>query len=839
MNWLITVLILLSMVATLQAEPKAVAKDYIEITKTRLEKESDQPTTPKHVVEALNHLIARLHDKGNYHSALMAAQQNLRYAKKVLGPEHPDTLTSLNNLAALYQAQGRYEEAEPLYQKALRLNEQVLGPEHPRTLTSLSNLATLYQAQGRYGEAEPLYQKALRLSEQVLGPEHPDTLASLNNLAMLYESQGRYGEAEPLYQKALRLSEKVLGPEHPDTLTSLNNLAALYQAQGRYGEAEPLYQKALRLREKVLGPEHPDTLGTQLFFAINQVNLNKIPFALQLLERLEPRLLELAALRLRNTHQERVRRQFLFSQSRYQDAVFTLALSWPDPRAVTLAARVMLRWKQIQTEEERFLTRFVRSRAGKSSPEIQALFDQIKELRGELGYLVNSQSKPDKKRNTLIQNKLRTLEIKEIRLAQLSREFKRHLEVRHTDVNDIFSALPERSILVELRRYWPINFKTGKARDPRFIALLMTPNREMSLHDLGSVSEIKSSWKKLRSEFTRDGAAELYQQLFGKLHKKLAHFETVYIAPDHFLNQVAFSRLITPNGKYWVENQTLRRLYTGRHLIMNHQGELRGSKGLVALGDVPYDKFVPNNEKHHTNQNKLQQLTASNSRILARAVLEKLGPFPRLVNTGPEVKAVARRYWDYWGTKPLLLLGNDATEHNLKSLGSAPRVLHLATHGFYLSNKESNDERRPMVLSGLALAGANRGIYGELGPDREDGILYALEAQDLNLQGTELVVLSACYTGTGTLDYSEGVYGLQRAFHIAGARNVLMSLWSLRDKSAKVFMERFYHFWLNGDKPINLASALRKTQLWFIKGKGGEFMTSPRSWAPYVLVEGG
>ena len=80
----------------------------------------------------------------------------------------------------------------------------MLGPRHPDTLTSLNNLAVLYQAQGRYGEAEPLFLEALQASREVLGPRHPDTLTSLNNLAVLYQAQGRYGEAEPLFQEALQ-----------------------------------------------------------------------------------------------------------------------------------------------------------------------------------------------------------------------------------------------------------------------------------------------------------------------------------------------------------------------------------------------------------------------------------------------------------------------------------------------------------------------------------------------------------------------------------------------------------------------------------------------------------
>jgi CHAT domain-containing protein/tetratricopeptide (TPR) repeat protein len=211
---------------------------------------------------ALNQQVVQLHGQGKYAEAGALAEQVLAARERVLGAEHPNTLTSVNNLAFLYQAQGRYGEAEPLYRRALAARERVLGAEHPDTLQSVNNLAGLYQAQGRYGEAEPLLKRALAARERVLGGEHPSTLTSVNNLAGLYFAQGRNGEAEPLFKRALAASERILGDEHPDTLQSVNNLAVLYDSQGRYDEAEPLHKRALAAKERMLGDEHPGTLDS-------------------------------------------------------------------------------------------------------------------------------------------------------------------------------------------------------------------------------------------------------------------------------------------------------------------------------------------------------------------------------------------------------------------------------------------------------------------------------------------------------------------------------------------------------------------------------------------------
>jgi tetratricopeptide (TPR) repeat protein len=219
---------------------------------------------PEHpeTLSSLNSLAVLYQNQGKYERAAPLYQRALTTRERVLGPEYPDTTQTLYNLANLYQNQGKYERAEPLYQRALEASERVLGPEHPDTLNILNNLAELYRNQGKYEQAEPLIQRALATRERVLGPEHPDTLGTVNNLTNLYWSQGKYEQAEPLYQRGLEASERVLGPEHPETLKSLNNLATLYWSQGKYEQAEPLYQRALATRERVLGPEHPNTLST-------------------------------------------------------------------------------------------------------------------------------------------------------------------------------------------------------------------------------------------------------------------------------------------------------------------------------------------------------------------------------------------------------------------------------------------------------------------------------------------------------------------------------------------------------------------------------------------------
>ncbi|RPB01269.1 TPR-like protein [Choiromyces venosus 120613-1] len=214
--------------------------------------------------------------------------------EKVLGPDHPGTLTIVNNLAFVLNDRGRYGESEAMFHRALEGREKVFGPDHPDTLANVNNLASVLQNLGRHGESEAMFHRALEGREKVFGPDHPDTLTSVNNLASVLQDLGRHGESEAMFHRALEGTEKkydtldidggtwlpvlqdlgrhgeseamfhralegkekVLGPDHPDTLASVNNLAVVLRALGRHGESEAMFHRALEGKEKVLGPDH-------------------------------------------------------------------------------------------------------------------------------------------------------------------------------------------------------------------------------------------------------------------------------------------------------------------------------------------------------------------------------------------------------------------------------------------------------------------------------------------------------------------------------------------------------------------------------------------------------
>ena len=208
----------------------------------------------------VNNLGELCYRMGEYKKAKPLLEKALEIRRRVLGLEHPDTLVSINNLATLYSRLGEYEKTKPLFEHGLEVRKRVLGGEHPSTLTSMNNLAAFYVSMDEYKKARPLLEKTLEVRERVLGLEHPDTLASMNNLAALYSHMNEYEKARPLFARVMEFYHQILGPEHPDTLTSLVNLAGLLESLNEYEKAEPLYERVLESSERVLGPKHPDTL---------------------------------------------------------------------------------------------------------------------------------------------------------------------------------------------------------------------------------------------------------------------------------------------------------------------------------------------------------------------------------------------------------------------------------------------------------------------------------------------------------------------------------------------------------------------------------------------------
>jgi tetratricopeptide (TPR) repeat protein len=257
-------------------EAEELEVELVEISKRVLG--AEHPST----LTSMANLASTYRNQGKLKKAEELEVQVVKMRKQLLGTEHPDTLTSVNNLALTYNIQGRWYEAKELFMEVMEISKRVLGAEHPSTLTSMANLASTYWNQGQWKKAEELEVQIMETRKRVLGAEHPDILSGMANLASTYCNQGRLKEAEELEVQVMETRKRVLGQEHPDTLTSMANLASTYRSQGRWKEAEKLGVQVMETRKGVLGQEHPSTLTIMSNLASTYQNQGRLKEAEEL-----------------------------------------------------------------------------------------------------------------------------------------------------------------------------------------------------------------------------------------------------------------------------------------------------------------------------------------------------------------------------------------------------------------------------------------------------------------------------------------------------------------------------------------------------------------------------
>ncbi|MFF3400431.1 tetratricopeptide repeat protein [Streptomyces sp. NPDC002659] len=241
----------------------------------------DHPDT----LTARANLAASYRQAGRTGEAVAIEERVLADRERLLGGDHPDTLTARANLAASYQQAGRTAEAVAIKERVVADSERLLGGDHPDHLTARANLAVSYQQAGRIGEAIELLERVVADSERLLGGDHRSTLTARANLAVSYWQAGRIGEAVAIEERVVADSERLLGGDHPSTLTARANLAASYQQAGRTAEAVAIKERVLADSERLLGGDHPDTLTARANLAVSYQQAGRIGEAIELLER--------------------------------------------------------------------------------------------------------------------------------------------------------------------------------------------------------------------------------------------------------------------------------------------------------------------------------------------------------------------------------------------------------------------------------------------------------------------------------------------------------------------------------------------------------------------------
>jgi len=758
--------------------------------------------------------------KGNYYAAEKNIKTALSIYKNSLGINHPNYIKSESNLAILYHAMGNYTTAEALYKLVIKKRQELFGEAHPDYATSLNNLATLYVETKKYKEAELLFKQSLDINKKTFGNDHPNYANSLNNLASLYKQLKKYSEAETLYKEALTIRKNTLGELHTDYAISLNNLASLYEVQKKFKIAENLYKEALAINKKVLGILHPEYAATlnhlaSLYYTSNQIQKwnSIIDTTIQTETKNELILLQ--------NFSETEKENYLKHESYMQDIFLSMLYHFKTPfvnsfyKSTTVKQGWLLQGKQL-------LNSYAANTKDTAVKQLLMQWQSTKKI-----YSVAMQLTEEKRvlNNINIDSLEQQTENLEKKIIEAIPSLKSMIVQNGIDAKTVSNHLKNNEVVV----HW-VSFKyTSPEHDTDstlYAAYIIKPNDSLATFiTVFEETQLKKLLKKYyggsgRSTIDKDktGSLTIDSALYNLIWKPILPFiqnkNTIYNLPAGLLHKISFASLTDSNHNQLINQYQLHQFISINELFQPSSKSTLHKK-ISLFGGANF---------YATSTNTVQP--ASKNR---NATENKNIQFNYLPGTKHEVETIVTNAKNTnW--KIQSYLHSNASEDNFKKSSgtNAPTILHIATHGFYFtSTKKINDF--PLLRSGLVLSGANN-YWGKdtILKNKEDGIVTAQEISNLNLLNTDLVVLSACQTALGDITGSEGVYGLQRAFKMAGVKKLLMSLWEVPDAETAELMQLFYSHIFKGETYFN---AFRKAQL-ALKLK----YKDPLKWAGFVLV---
>jgi CHAT domain-containing protein len=793
---------------------------------------------------SLDYLGLVYSSKDDLAKAEQYVQQALEINERALGPEHPAVALCLLQISLFRQKRGDFSTALPLLQRALAIADKTLEPDDLLSIGLVHNLGNLYLDQGDIDRAEPLTERALKMAEKRYGPEHPRVVGALQNLGSIARARKQYARALELLGRAEAIREKTLGPQHPDTASLLLNMGNVYKDEGDDAKALELFQRALAVLETAAGPYHELTRMSLVSIADAYSALGDDARAIEFQVRADQVVDKEIELNLA-AGSERQKLAYANWMSQHTDRTISLhVLHSPNDRtAGELAVLAVLRRKGRVLDA---MSGSVAALRQHMKPEDQKLIDQLGSTSAELAKL--ALDGPAKTPIAEYDKQLRLLEERREELeAEISRSSTGYYERTGTvTLAAVKAAIPVHAVLIELAVYRPFapnaaDDSPAQFGDPRYVAYVIPHEGEIRWKDLGSVKDIDSVADALRQAL-RDPERSDVKQLARVLDEKTlrpiralaGEAAQLLIAPDGELNLVPFEALVDEHDHYLVERYSINYLSSGRDLLRMQVARASHSGPLV-IADPSFGEPGPVLIASWGRQPLGAGASLSRRRSVTSGDDLSNLYFAPLPGTAKEARSIQSLF-----PGARLLTGTQATVESLKH-ADAPSILHIATHGFFLDNSPgkvppdaansgANGTRsiqasvhieNPLLRSGLALAGANKGGH-------DAGILTALEASNLNLWGTKLVTLSACDTGIGEVKNGEGVYGLRRAFFRSGAETLVMSLWPVSDIYTREMMTAYYTGLKSG---LGRGASLRRAELAMLKRK---YRQHPFYWASFI-----
>ncbi|MDY6801665.1 MAG: CHAT domain-containing tetratricopeptide repeat protein [Bacteroidota bacterium] len=768
---------------------------------------------------SLNNLAVLYKDMGKFNESEELFKKAHTWIKKANSENSNPYAIVLNNEAMLFQTIGRYEQAESLLNKAIDIADNNLKKKSPNYIRLYVNLALLYQLMGELDKAENIYLQTLAIQEKRLGHKHPDYASLLRNLAALYQQKGNLDKVEGYLMQARDIYKRKFGAKNALYAKATYELAAYYQYINVLEKAEQLLFESKEIQEQILNEHHPDYTITLDNFAVLYWQKKDIENAAKFYKR--------------------VMDEYLYQINNYfppmsekEKAAFWAKVHPKILRFYAFVTDVIQQKPELATDMYNYHIRtkgLLLSSTNKIKHQIlnsenKRLINNYNDWVDSKKYLARLYTLSEdelKKEKVNVDSVERATNTKEKELSKLSAEFAEGLTSQSISCNEITDMLDEQEGTVEIIRI-PAYHYLKPDTSVFYGALVLTKNQSVPL------LVILKNGKELEEKYVREYQRNMqkasksntfFHTFWEPIGKKTTNKSKLYVSLDGVYNQINLNTLQDVEGNFLIDKTNIVYVSNTKELekikIHSASQQTFANKQAILFGNPNYAQNL--------DWNKVTEM-----------------PLPELPGTKEEVEKINQILkHKNWSTKTYF--SDEASEQNIKSVNQPP-VLHIATHGFFLPDVKKTDQKifgvdpekakeNPLLRSGLMFAGADNTIQQIGNPENQssdDGILNAYEAMLLNLSNTELIILSACETGLGEVVNGEGVYGLQRAFQIAGSKTIIMSLWQVSDEVTQKLMAKFYGYLLESNDKIY---AFNKAQM-EIK----EDYPAPFYWGAFILM---
>jgi tetratricopeptide (TPR) repeat protein len=756
--------------------------------------------------QSLNNLALLNDDIGKLNESEAMYKSALKIWAKVYGTNSPIYAITLNNLAVLIGKMGRAEEAIKLISESLKIRKNAFNEESLSYANSLNNAAVLFKNLGYYPESEKLLQKAISLYEEKLGKEHPDYITALSNLASVYDAEEKYEEAEKYYFTAISIRKKLLGVKSADYANSLHNIGILYFRMKEYRKADEYLSSAMDIRKEVLGVKHPDYILSvsnmaRLKEALNNYDESKklwlysLDMYLDKVHSVFPALSEDEKTKFYNNINEKFEMFSSFVMRHYKH----------DSQLLNDLIKYQIEIKGMLLNSLGKMRNIILSGSDES---LKSLYTEWITTKEQLASLYNQPKEKAEKLSVNTDSLENLANEYEKKLSLQSEGYLQKLKTKDYTIDDLKKSIQHDERIVEVIRF---RYNDITWNDSTCYAFLIISKDKMYPEIIymmdGNDLEGKyySDYINLIKNRINDKVS--YRRFFEKIMPALDGVKAIYYSPDGVYNKINLITLRKSDGSYPLKNIDIS-IITGLKELFKKSTNNKSIDNVALFGNPAF-----------------QAKSSGDMRDI---------PVNPLPGTEIEVKNI-QVILDKYKVANKIFLQTEANVQNLKTLKN-PTILHIATHGFFMEDVENlnsdnflgiNKEKmksNPLLRSGLILSGSGN----KISDTSRVGVLTSYEAMNMNLDSSLLVVLSACETGLGELRNGEGVYGLQRAFMVAGAKYIIMSLWKVNDEVTSELMINFYdYFSQSGD----VKAAFKKAQL-----RISEKYTEPLYWGAFIVL---